>query len=121
VISDVVGEHVVPGVGQMLVLDHKIDLDTVVVAPGLAKMPGESGTTHGQSMIEDDQLVALSALSRDVSGFEGSAIIRRDREIVPSSHPIIIGSLEDKTAQRPDDVGNGLDLGVVFGGNALIW
>jgi hypothetical protein len=32
---------------------------------------------------------------------------------------MIIGSLEDKTAQRPDDVGNCLDLGVVLGRNAL--
>ena len=28
VVSDVVGEYVVSGVGQMLVLDHKVDFDT---------------------------------------------------------------------------------------------
>lgn len=106
--DDVVGEDVVSGVCQMLVLDHKVDLDTFVVAPRLAKMPWETGTTHGQSMIEDDELITLAALGRDVPGFERCAVIRRDKEIVPPGHPVIIGSLEDKAAQRPDNVGNKL-------------
>src|SRR5690348_5362124 len=38
VIADVISEHVISGIGQMLVLDHKIDLDALVVAPRLAKV-----------------------------------------------------------------------------------
>ena len=35
----IVGKYVVSGVGQMLVLDHKVNLDGFVAAPRLAKMP----------------------------------------------------------------------------------
>lgn len=119
VISDVIGEYVISGIGEVLVLDNEVYLDTVIVAPRLAKVPRETSTTHGQSMVEDDELIALATLGRDVPRFEGSTIIRWDEEIVPRSHPIFIGSLEDKATQWPHDVGNGFDLGVIFGGNAL--
>jgi hypothetical protein len=36
VVSDVVGQDVVSGVGQMLVLNHKVNLDRLVAAPRLA-------------------------------------------------------------------------------------
>ncbi|MBV8459161.1 MAG: hypothetical protein JO122_21420 [Acetobacteraceae bacterium] len=91
-----------------------------MVAPRLAKVSRKTGTTHVQRMVEDDELIALAAaLGRDIPRFERSTIIRRDREIVPSSHSIFIRSLEDKITQWPNDVGNGFDLGVIFGGNAL--
>ena len=38
VVADVVGQHVVSLVGKMPVLDYKVDLDTVVVAPRLPKI-----------------------------------------------------------------------------------
>jgi hypothetical protein len=62
VISDVVGQHVVSGISQMLVLDDKVDLDTFVVAPRLAKVSRETGAAHRQSVVEDDELVSLAAL-----------------------------------------------------------
>jgi hypothetical protein len=89
VVSDVVGEDIVSGVGQMFVLEHKVDLEGVVVAPRLAKMPRETGTTHGQSVIEDDELVALPPLagkyhaSRGVPSSDG---IKRSCQ--PAGHPI---------------------------------
>src|SRR5262249_43984809 len=119
VISNVVSEHIVAGVCQMLVLDHKVNLDALVVAPRLAKMSGKTGTTHGQSVIEDDELVALAALGRDVPSFERCAVIRRDKEIVPPGHPVFVGRLKEEAAQWSDDVGDRLDLGVVLRGNGL--
>ncbi len=69
VVPDVVGKYVVSGIGQMLVLEHEVDLDCLVVAPRLAEMPRETCTAHGQSMIEDDEIVALTTFGRDVPGF----------------------------------------------------
>ena len=74
-ISNVVGQYVVPGIGQVLVLNDKVDLDTVVAAPRLAKVSREAGATHGQSMVEDDKPIALTALGRDIPGLERSAVI----------------------------------------------
>jgi hypothetical protein len=61
----------------------------------------------GKSMIENDQLVTFSTFRCDAPRFEGSAIIRRDKEIPPASHPMVVGVLEEEAAERPDDVGDG--------------
>jgi hypothetical protein len=53
----------------MLVLNHKVDLDAVVIAPRLPKMAGKTGATHRQSMVEDNQLAALS--NREIVSAEG--------------------------------------------------
>jgi uncharacterized protein YbjT (DUF2867 family) len=60
----------------MLLLDHEIDLDGVVHTPGLAKVPRKTCATHRESVIENDELVALSALRGDVPAFQGNAVIR---------------------------------------------
>jgi hypothetical protein len=70
-------------------------------------------------MVENDELVALAALGGDVPGLERSSVIRRDIEVVPSGYPVIIRSFEDKAAQRFNDVGDVLDLGVIFRRNSL--
>src|SRR5690348_5824295 len=56
VVSDVVGEYVVAGVSQVLVLNDKVDLDALIVAPRLAKVSWETGAAHGQRMVEDNEL-----------------------------------------------------------------
>src|SRR5262249_31719271 len=83
VVSDVVGEDVVPCLGQVLVLNNEIDLDALVIAPWLPEMPWKTCTAHGQRVIEDDEFVALAALGGDVPGFEGDSVLRRDKEVVP--------------------------------------
>jgi hypothetical protein len=70
-------------------------------------------------MVENNELVALAALCGDIPGFERSTVIRREIEVVPSSYPVIIRSFEDKAAQRFNDIGDVLDLGVIFWGNSL--
>lgn len=46
VIAKVIGEHVVSSIGQMLVLNDKVDLDRFEVAPRLAEVPGKSPARH---------------------------------------------------------------------------
>jgi hypothetical protein len=70
-------------------------------------------------MIEDNQLVAFSTFGGDIPAFEGSAVVRRNIDIFPTSHSIVIGRLKDKAAQRFDDASNGFDLLMVFFGNGL--
>jgi len=60
-VSQVVGEYVVTGVGQVFHLDHEIDFNGIKVAPGLTKVPLETCATHRQGVIENNQLVAFSA------------------------------------------------------------
>jgi hypothetical protein len=61
VVAEVLGQHVVPGVGQMLVLNHEVDFGIVEIAPRLAEVPRIPSAAHGQSMVEDHQLVAFVA------------------------------------------------------------
>src|SRR5262249_23272372 len=52
VVAKVVGKHVVPGVGQVLVLDHEVDFDRVEIALRLAEVPRVPGAAHWQSVVE---------------------------------------------------------------------
>jgi hypothetical protein len=46
VVADIVGENVVTSVGQVLVLDHEVNFDRVIIAPGLPEMTWKSGAAH---------------------------------------------------------------------------
>src|SRR5262249_29218026 len=56
----------------------------------------------------------------DVPGFERGAVVRRDGEVVPSRHAVVVGRLEDEAPRRLDDAGDGLDLLVVLLGDSLL-
>src|SRR5262249_17349631 len=120
VVAEIVGKHVVAGVGQVLVLDHEVDLGIVEVAPRLAEVPWVPGAAHGQGVVEDHQLVAFAALGRDVPGFEGGAVVGRDDEVVPSLHSVFIRSLEEEATWAFNDTGEGLNLRVVLLGDGLL-
>lgn len=63
-VAEVVCQHVVAGVGQVLVLDDEVDLDRFdEVAPRLAHMSGIAGAVHRKGMVEDDEFVALAAFA----------------------------------------------------------
>src|SRR5262245_31816371 len=72
--AEVIGKYVVPSVGQVLVLNHEVDLGIVEVAPRFAEMPRIPGAAHGQCVVENDQLVTFASLRGDVPGFERRAI-----------------------------------------------
>jgi hypothetical protein len=104
---------------KMLLLDHEIDLDGVVHTPGLAKVPRKTCATHRESVIEDNQLVAFSPFGGNIPAFQGNTVIGLEIDIPPPGHPIVVGSLEEHASEWPDDVGQVLDLCVVFFGNGF--
>jgi hypothetical protein len=98
----------------MLLLDHEIDLNGVIGTPRLAKVSWKACAPHRESVIEDDEFVALSAFGGDVPAFQENTIVGREIDIPPSRHPIVVGSLEEHASERPDDVGQVLDLRVIL-------
>lgn len=120
-VAEVIGQDVVTGVSQVLVLDNKVDLDRLdEVTPWLAHVAWITGATHGKSVIEDDELVALSALGRDVPGLKGCSVVRWDGQIRPAFHTILVGILEDEAARHLDHTCQPLDLFVIFFGDGLL-
>jgi hypothetical protein len=82
-------------------------------------VPRKTWATHREGVIENDELVALSAFGGDVPAFQGSAVIRWEVDVAPSRHPIVVRGLVKHAAERLDDGGEGLDLGVILCGNGL--
>lgn len=78
-VAEVVGQDVVAGIGQMLVLDNEVDLDWLdEVALRLAHVAGIACAAHGECMIEYDEFVAFAPLGRDVPGFQRRTVVRRN-------------------------------------------
>jgi hypothetical protein len=102
----------------VLVLNDKVDLDTVIATPWLTKVARETSAAHGQGMVEDDELVALTTLGRNVPALEGSSIVRLDIYILVL-HAICSRSLENDAAKRLDHGGKVLDLLMVLGSDSL--
>jgi hypothetical protein len=103
----------------MFHLNDKIDFNSIKIAPWLSKVPLETCTTHRQSVIEKNQLVTVTSFGGDIPAFQGSAVIRWEIDVSPSSHPIIVRRLMEYASERLDDGGYGLDLRVIFFGNGL--
>ncbi|KAB2757412.1 hypothetical protein F9L04_25095 [Brucella anthropi] len=90
-VAQVIGENVVAGLVQVLVVRHKIDFDVVAARlPGVAvrlQVPWEAVAIGPDRMVGDNQLVVVAwdepALDRDavrgreVDVFERDAVIRR--------------------------------------------
>src|SRR5262249_22071219 len=86
VVAEIIGKHVVPGVGQVLVLDHEVDLGIVEVAPRLAEVPRVPGATHGQGVVE---ITSLS-LSPPLAGmYQASSGVPSSDGMTRSCHPFI--------------------------------
>lgn len=118
-IADVVGQDIVTRVGEMLVLNHKVNFHRVKTTPRFAKVPWKTRTAHWQGVVENNQFIALAAFGRDVPRFKRRAVVGRDDQVLPAGHALVIGRFKDKAAQRAHDVGEAFDFLVVFGGNGF--
>ncbi len=85
------------------ILDDKVDLDCIEAAPRLSKMSWETGATHRQRVVEDDEFVGLAALGRNVPALQGRAIFGRNDDVRPTGHAIVVGCLVEETAEGFDD------------------
>jgi hypothetical protein len=70
-------------------------------------------------VVEYDQFVTFAAFGRDVPAFQRNAAVRREIDVPPAGHPMIVWGLMEDAPQRFDDIGHCLDLGVVLFGNGL--
>ena len=82
--SDIVGQYVVSGIGQVLVLDHKVYLDTVVVAPRLAKVSRHVSLGGGRLrlLVLDDFLRAKLRDAFDQLQWDGLGEREADRALL---------------------------------------